>query len=113
MPVRFGVWKTIVKYSFHVNYTFMFWSFSELLLASVIHFLRSSDTLLWMVDHTFLDAKLILDVVCELNVLPLALQITNIAGRYLIHDCKKFRKRTLQDLRSAKMSLTKRVQLST
>lgn len=41
---------------------------------------RTSSSLLWMVEHTLMDASIILDVACELNALPLALQITNIAG---------------------------------
>lgn len=33
-----------------------------------------------------MDAKLILQMMCELNVLPLALQITNIAGNVLVEN---------------------------
>uniref|UniRef100_A0A3P9JLP4 DNA-directed DNA polymerase n=1 Tax=Oryzias latipes TaxID=8090 RepID=A0A3P9JLP4_ORYLA len=36
-----------------------------------------------MLELTWTDAKLILQIMCELNVLPLALQITNIAGNVL------------------------------
>lgn len=33
-----------------------------------------------------MDAKLVLQMMCELNVLPLALQITNIAGNVLVEN---------------------------
>ncbi|XP_031752563.1 DNA polymerase alpha catalytic subunit isoform X3 [Xenopus tropicalis] len=39
--------------------------------------------LLYMLENTWTDAKFILQIMCELNVLPLALQITNIAGNVL------------------------------
>ncbi|KAH0624750.1 hypothetical protein JD844_032508 [Phrynosoma platyrhinos] len=42
-----------------------------------------SHQLLYMVENTWLDAKYILQIMCELNVLPLALQITNIAGNVM------------------------------
>ncbi|XP_072850377.2 DNA polymerase alpha catalytic subunit isoform X4 [Pogona vitticeps] len=39
--------------------------------------------LLYMLENTWTDAKNILQIMCELNVLPLALQITNIAGNVM------------------------------
>nr|DBA34120.1 TPA: hypothetical protein GDO54_001717 [Pyxicephalus adspersus] len=39
--------------------------------------------LLNMLENTWMDASFILQIMCELNVLPLALQITNIAGNVL------------------------------
>uniref|UniRef100_A0A3Q3JG07 DNA polymerase n=1 Tax=Monopterus albus TaxID=43700 RepID=A0A3Q3JG07_MONAL len=42
-----------------------------------------STNLLCMLELTWTDAKLILQIMCELNVLPLALQITNIAGNVM------------------------------
>lgn len=42
-----------------------------------------SPHLLYLLELTWMDAKLILQMMCELNVLPLALQITNIAGNVL------------------------------
>ncbi|XP_072306789.1 DNA polymerase alpha catalytic subunit [Eucyclogobius newberryi] len=42
-----------------------------------------SPHLLYLLELTWTDAKLILQLMCELNVLPLALQITNIAGNVL------------------------------
>uniref|UniRef100_A0A8C7VUN5 Polymerase (DNA directed), alpha 1 n=1 Tax=Oncorhynchus mykiss TaxID=8022 RepID=A0A8C7VUN5_ONCMY len=42
-----------------------------------------SPHLLYLLELTWTDAKLILQIMCELNVLPLALQITNIAGNVL------------------------------
>ncbi|CAI5772360.1 DNA polymerase alpha catalytic subunit isoform X2 [Podarcis lilfordi] len=39
--------------------------------------------LLYMLENTWTDAKYILQIMCELNVLPLALQITNIAGNVM------------------------------
>ncbi|KAJ1117106.1 hypothetical protein NDU88_005306 [Pleurodeles waltl] len=42
-----------------------------------------SQHLLYMLEHTWMDAKFILQIMCELNVLPLALQITNIAGNVM------------------------------
>lgn len=49
-------------------------------------FLRLSDSphLLYLLELTWTDAKLILQIMCELNVLPLALQITTIAGNVLV-----------------------------
>lgn len=43
-----------------------------------------SPHLLYLLELTWMDAKLILQIMCELNVLPLALQITNIAGNVLV-----------------------------
>ncbi|XP_032142053.1 DNA polymerase alpha catalytic subunit isoform X3 [Sapajus apella] len=42
-----------------------------------------SSQLLYLLKHTWEDAKFILQIMCELNVLPLALQITNIAGNIM------------------------------
>ncbi|XP_074549781.1 DNA polymerase alpha catalytic subunit [Halichoeres trimaculatus] len=42
-----------------------------------------SPHLLYLLELTWMDAKLILQIMCELNVLPLALQITNIAGNIM------------------------------
>ncbi|XP_062982560.1 DNA polymerase alpha catalytic subunit [Elgaria multicarinata webbii] len=39
--------------------------------------------LLYMLENTWTDAKYILQIMCDLNVLPLALQITNIAGNVM------------------------------
>lgn len=50
--------------------------------------LRLSDSpqLLHLLELTWTDAKLILQMMCELNVLPLALQITNIAGNVMVQQ---------------------------
>ncbi|XP_042829976.1 DNA polymerase alpha catalytic subunit isoform X2 [Panthera tigris] len=42
-----------------------------------------SSHLLYLLEHTWKDARFILQIMCELNVLPLALQITNIAGNIM------------------------------
>ncbi|KAF4797856.1 hypothetical protein TURU_069929 [Turdus rufiventris] len=42
-----------------------------------------SPRLLYMLENTWIDAKFILQIMCELNVLPLALQITNISGNVM------------------------------
>uniref|UniRef100_UPI00398E84DD DNA polymerase alpha catalytic subunit n=1 Tax=Pristiophorus japonicus TaxID=55135 RepID=UPI00398E84DD len=42
-----------------------------------------SPHLLHLLENTWMDAKFILQIMCELNVLPLALQITSIAGNVL------------------------------
>ncbi|KAG9485685.1 hypothetical protein GDO78_008663 [Eleutherodactylus coqui] len=42
-----------------------------------------SSQLLVLLENTLIDARFILQIMCELNVLPLALQITNIAGNVL------------------------------
>uniref|UniRef100_A0A4W3H8K2 DNA polymerase alpha catalytic subunit n=1 Tax=Callorhinchus milii TaxID=7868 RepID=A0A4W3H8K2_CALMI len=42
-----------------------------------------SPQLMYMLENTWTDAKLILQIMCELNVLPLALQITNISGNVM------------------------------
>lgn len=46
--------------------------------------LSDSPHLLRLLELTWTDAKLILQMMCELNVLPLALQITNIAGNVMV-----------------------------
>lgn len=47
----------------------------------------SSQTLLQIISCTMQDAAYIVQLMCELNVLPLALQITNIAGgSYFIYS---------------------------
>lgn len=43
-----------------------------------------SPHLLYLLELTWTDAKLILQMMCELNVLPLALQITSIAGNVMV-----------------------------
>ncbi|XP_077199119.1 DNA polymerase alpha catalytic subunit isoform X2 [Paroedura picta] len=42
-----------------------------------------SHHLFYLLENTWTDAKYILQIMCELNVLPLALQITNIAGNVM------------------------------
>ncbi|KAM8977106.1 DNA polymerase alpha catalytic subunit [Pelodytes ibericus] len=42
-----------------------------------------SSHLLYMLENTWTDARFIMQIMCELNVLPLALQITNIAGNVM------------------------------
>ncbi|XP_060090074.1 DNA polymerase alpha catalytic subunit [Heteronotia binoei] len=42
-----------------------------------------SHHLFYMLENTWTDAKYILQIMCELSVLPLALQITNIAGNVM------------------------------
>ncbi|XP_066519942.1 DNA polymerase alpha catalytic subunit isoform X2 [Hoplias malabaricus] len=50
---------------------------------NIRNFYSDSPHLLYLLELTWMDAKLILQIMCELNVLPLALQITNIAGNVL------------------------------
>ncbi|KAJ8385816.1 hypothetical protein AAFF_G00181720 [Aldrovandia affinis] len=50
---------------------------------SLKNFYSDSPLLLNMLELTWMDAKFILQIMCELNVLPLALQITNIAGNVM------------------------------
>ncbi|TSK98505.1 DNA polymerase alpha catalytic subunit [Bagarius yarrelli] len=50
---------------------------------NIRNFYSDSPHLLYLLELTWMDAKLILQIMCELNVLPLALQITNIAGNIL------------------------------
>lgn len=47
-------------------------------------FSSDSPHLLFMLENTWTDAKFILQIMCELNVLPLALQITNISGNVMV-----------------------------
>lgn len=47
-------------------------------------FNSDSRHLLYLLELTWMDAKLILQIMCELNVLPLAMQITNIAGNVMV-----------------------------
>lgn len=44
----------------------------------------SSQSILQLISYTMQDAAYILRLMCELNVLPLALQITKIAGKLYI-----------------------------
>ena len=55
---------------------------------SVVVMSAASDSphLLYLLELTWMDAKLIVQLMCELNVLPLALQITNIAGNVMVTD---------------------------
>uniref|UniRef100_A0A8C2DZW9 DNA polymerase n=1 Tax=Cyprinus carpio TaxID=7962 RepID=A0A8C2DZW9_CYPCA len=50
---------------------------------NIRNFYSDSPHLLYLLELTWMDAKLILQIMCELNVLPLALQITNIAGNVM------------------------------
>ncbi|XP_061660924.1 DNA polymerase alpha catalytic subunit isoform X2 [Syngnathoides biaculeatus] len=50
---------------------------------SIRNFYSDSPHLLYLLELTWTDAKLVLQMMCELNVLPLALQITNIAGNIM------------------------------
>ena len=52
----------------------------------VVSAVSDSPHLLYLLELTWMDAKLILQLLCELNVLPLALQITNIAGNVMVTD---------------------------
>ncbi|XP_030625392.1 DNA polymerase alpha catalytic subunit [Chanos chanos] len=50
---------------------------------NIRNFYSDSPHLLYLLELTWMDAKLILQIMCELNVLPLALQITTIAGNIM------------------------------
>ncbi|XP_077411185.1 DNA polymerase alpha catalytic subunit isoform X2 [Vanacampus margaritifer] len=50
---------------------------------SIRNLYSDSPHLLYLLELTWSDAKLILQLMCELNVLPLAMQITNIAGNIM------------------------------
>ncbi|TRY69884.1 hypothetical protein DNTS_015347, partial [Danionella cerebrum] len=50
---------------------------------NIRNFYSDSQHLIYFLEVTWMDAKLILQIMCELNVLPLALQITNIAGNVM------------------------------
>ncbi|CAM4722751.1 unnamed protein product [Leuciscus chuanchicus] len=50
---------------------------------NIRNFYSDSPHLLYFLELTWMDAKLILQIMCELNVLPLAMQITNIAGNVM------------------------------
>ncbi|XP_054978992.1 DNA polymerase alpha catalytic subunit [Sorex araneus] len=52
-------------------------------MESIRNMYSESSHLLYLLEHTWKDAKFILQLMCELNVLPLALQITNIAGNIM------------------------------
>ena len=54
------------------------------MLCCVVSAVSDSPHLLYLLELTWTDAKLILQLMCELNVLPLALQITNIAGNVMV-----------------------------
>ncbi|GFT37342.1 DNA polymerase alpha catalytic subunit [Trichonephila clavipes] len=59
--------------------------FSEIPPECVHALFSSSRELLTLLDHGMIRSELILRICCELNVLPLALQITNIAGCIMSH----------------------------
>ncbi|GFU23948.1 DNA polymerase alpha catalytic subunit [Nephila pilipes] len=59
--------------------------FSEIPSECVHSLFSSSRELLTLLDHGMIRSELILRICCELNVLPLALQITNIAGCIMSH----------------------------
>ncbi|XP_066879086.1 DNA polymerase alpha catalytic subunit isoform X2 [Kogia breviceps] len=52
-------------------------------MENVRNMYSDSSHLLYLLEHTWKDARFILQIMCELNVLPLALQITNIAGNVM------------------------------
>lgn len=52
-------------------------------MENVRNMYSESSQLLYLLEHTWKDARFILQIMCELNVLPLALQITNIAGNIM------------------------------
>ncbi|XP_070462349.1 DNA polymerase alpha catalytic subunit isoform X4 [Equus przewalskii] len=52
-------------------------------MENVQNMYSESSHLLYLLEHTWKDARFILQIMCELNVLPLALQITNIAGNIM------------------------------
>ncbi|XP_021572093.1 DNA polymerase alpha catalytic subunit [Carlito syrichta] len=52
-------------------------------IENVRNMYSESSQLLYLLEHTWKDARFILQIMCELNVLPLALQITNIAGNIM------------------------------
>ncbi|XP_054706235.1 DNA polymerase alpha catalytic subunit-like [Uloborus diversus] len=54
--------------------------YTEIPSESIQNFYSSSKQLFQLIDHSMLTAELILRICCELNVLPLALQVTNITG---------------------------------
>lgn len=49
-----------------------------------VHDCRQSSSLLRLVELMLMDAMHILKIVCELNVVPLALQITTICGNSMV-----------------------------
>ncbi|KAM9204834.1 DNA polymerase alpha catalytic subunit [Mergus octosetaceus] len=49
----------------------------------ILNMYSDSPHLIFMLENTWTDAKFILQIMCELNVLPLALQITNISGNVM------------------------------
>ncbi|KAJ9591406.1 hypothetical protein L9F63_002012 [Diploptera punctata] len=55
----------------------------EVLIDEVREMYGDSQSLITLISITMLDASLIIRLMCELNVLPLALQITNIAGNVM------------------------------
>uniref|UniRef100_A0A452U9K8 DNA polymerase n=1 Tax=Ursus maritimus TaxID=29073 RepID=A0A452U9K8_URSMA len=55
----------------------------EIPMENVRNMYSESSHLLYLLEHTWKDARFILQIMCELNVLPLALQITNIAGNIM------------------------------
>lgn len=58
----------------------------------LVHMFQSSEEIIKLISVTMLDTSYVLRLMCELNVLPLALQITNICGNLM--------SRTLQGGRS-------------
>lgn len=61
-----------------------------------------SPHLLYLLELTWMDAKLILQMMCELNVLPLAMQITNIAGNVMVTYSHTFILRLIKSIAAEK-----------
>ena len=46
----------------------------------------TSRQLMYFIENTWMDASYILSIMCELNVIPLSLQITNICGNVMVRN---------------------------
>ena len=53
---------------------------------------RNSQSLLQMIELTLMDSSYVLKIMYELNVLPLALQITAICGNVMVIDIQIYKK---------------------
>lgn len=60
------------------------WTYTDVWWCDFVYNFRSSQQLLQLLELTLMDSTYILRILYELNVLPLALQITNICGNVMV-----------------------------
>lgn len=64
--------------------TMYIYTYTDIWGCDFVYKFRSSQQLLQLLELTLMDSTYILRILYELNVLPLALQITNICGNVMV-----------------------------